>query len=213
MSGNQSRNACNSSNRNNAFEHLIGAVVVFCLAFAFPARLVAANPGFDNRITTAGGHASFTVAAQGRLNRWMEQNPQRYRQRVTPLEWVEVLPNGFTRVVRRGRVVFLFGDKSYEAFENGYILFADSPPDEHRDVENLDQYPDMPRINLTAASDRSSSEVSNDKAQCHYAGVEQSGFDPTLPGAGVIRGQYGKTKAAYRSSVVACLNERGHHAR
>jgi hypothetical protein len=122
-----------------------------------------------------------------------------------------VLPRGHRRIVRNGLVYYRIRGHYYRRRGDHWELFR--PPEGGlRSVENLTAYPDMPRLSLAPRADLSSAEVINDKAQCHYTSLDQSGFDPTLPGAGVEKSQYQSLKSAYRSAMLQCLAARGYQS-
>lgn len=123
-----------------------------------------------------------------------------------------VLPRGHRRVVREGRVYYRVRGYYYRRRGEHWELFK-VPEGGLRSVENLAAYPDMPRLSLAPRPDLSDSEVINDKAQCHYTALDQSGYDPTIQGAGVKKSQYQSLKAQYRNSILQCLSARGYQAK
>jgi hypothetical protein len=122
-----------------------------------------------------------------------------------------VLPRGHRRVVREGRVYYRIRGHYYRRRGDHWELFK-APEGGLRSVENLAAYPDMPGLSVAPRPDLSDAEVINDKAQCHYTALEQSGYDPTVQGAGVEKSQYQSLKVQYRNSILQCLSARGYQA-
>lgn len=122
------------------------------------------------------------------------------------------LPRGYRRIERNGYTWYRVRGYYYRREGDEYVIF-NPPAGGVRSVENLNAYPDMPALQVTAPAELSSSEVINDKAQCHYTALEQTGFDPTLEGAGVRKSDYALKKKHYRNGMIECLRARGYEAR
>lgn len=122
------------------------------------------------------------------------------------------LPRGYHRIEQNGYTWYHVRGYYYRQEGDEYVLFT-PPPGGVRSVENLDAYADMPTLQITAPAELSSSEIVNDKAQCHYVALDQTGFDPTLDGGGVKKSDYALKKKHYRRGMVECLQARGYEAR
>lgn len=194
----------------NDFRSAFGVMLISL--FVLPAAMYATDAGAASKDSEGSAFSGEHTLERADERRRLHQQLRNKRNRTGHNRpgWLAVLPDGSVRVVRRGIVYYLHNGNYYRHDEDGYTIFNSPPGEAFREVENLDAYPDMPGISLTPPADLSLSEQANDRAQCHYAAVEQSRFDPTLAGGGIAANEYARLKQQYRTSMITCLQGRGY---
>jgi len=120
---------------------------------------------------------------------------------------VPVLPPFFT-VVWYGAVPYYYADGVYYVWypEHHYYVVAEPPPES----ELHEQPPGSDELFVYPKQGQSEERQAQDRYACHRWAVDQTGFDPTLPGGNVRSSQYDHKRADYRRAMKACLEARGY---
>jgi len=120
---------------------------------------------------------------------------------------VPFLPPFFT-IVWYGSVPYYYAGGVYYLWypEHRYYAVAEPPPES----EVREQPAGSDEIFIYPKQGQSAEQQAQDRYECHRWAVDQTGFDPSLPGGNVAESDYATKRSDYRRAMKACLEARGY---
>lgn len=142
---------------------------------------------------------------------WYRPSGTRYVVVTPPIGLtVSVLPPYYTTVWVGGVPYYYAGGVYYVWRPVERVYEVVEPP---REREILAIPPEPEQLFVYPKLGQSEQQQANDRYECHRWAVEQTDFDPTLPGGGVPESQIASKRADYQRATKACLEARGYSVR
>lgn len=120
---------------------------------------------------------------------------------------VPFLPPFFT-IIWYGAVPYYYAGGVYYLWypEYRYYAVAEPPPES----EVREQPAGSDELFVYPKQGQSEAQQAQDRYECHRWAVDQTGFDPSLPGGNVAESEYASKRSDYRRAMQACLEARGY---
>ena len=114
-------------------------------------------------------------------------------------------------------VLYYYANDTYYLWDDTQQEYEVVPPPEGVDASDATATPTSDRLFVYPKSGQSSDQQAKDQYECHQWAVQQSGYDPTIPGATGTSAPSGPADAAKRSDYLrakmSCLVGRGYSVR
>jgi len=170
----------------------------------YPPRghLVPSLPAGHRRIVFRGVHYHYHAGV------WYRPSGTRYIVVSPPYGLtITFLPPFFT-IIWVGAVPYYYAAGVYYLWYPEYHYYRVVEPPPESDIR--EQPPGSEELYVYPKEGQSAEQQAQDRYECHRWAVEQTGFDPTLPGGNVWRSEYDSKRADYRRAMKACLEARGY---
>ena len=141
---------------------------------------------------------------------WYRPYGPRYRVVHPPVGvFVTVLP-AFATTVWFGGYPYYYANDIYYAWRPSRRVYeVVEPPREPEDVA----LSDSEEIYIYPRDGQSEERQAQDRFECHRWAVDQPGFDPSVSGGGVARGERADRREDYFRALAACMDGRGYTVR
>ena len=141
---------------------------------------------------------------------WYRPYGPRYRVVHPPVGvFVTVLP-AFATTVWFGGYPYYYANDIYYAWRPSRRVYeVVEPPREPEDVA----LSDSEEIYIYPRDGQSEERQAQDRFECHRWAVDQTGFDPSVSGGGVARGERADRREDYFRALAACMDGRGYTVR
>jgi len=126
--------------------------------------------------------------------------------------FVPVLPPYYS-TVWWGGVPYYYADDTYYTWDAPANQYQVVEPPAGIESGGTTTTPPSDKVFIYPKQGQSTEQQAQDKYECHRFGVEQSGFDPTLPGGGVAAEVAATKRSDYQRAEAACLEGRGYTVR
>ena len=141
---------------------------------------------------------------------WYRPYGPRYRVVHPPIGvFVTVLPAFATTVWFSGYPYYYANDVYYAWRPSRREYEVVEPPREPEDVA----LSDSEEIYIYPRNGQSEDRQAQDRFECHRWAVDQTGFDPSVSGGGVERGERADKREDYFRAMAACMDGRGYTVR
>ncbi len=117
---------------------------------------------------------------------------------------VPFLPPYYTTVWVAGVPYYYANEVYYMQAPGGYVVV--SPPQ----AAPSQTPPPTEQLYVYPRNGQNEQQQANDRYECHRWATSQTGFDPTMPQAGITRDDFSRKNADYRRAISACLDGRGY---
>lgn len=178
------------------------------------------NRGYSIRKPPAGG-GEYRGPDGGRYRfnngNWYRWNRDRWVVWAAPIGmFVPFLPPFYTTFWWYG-VLYYYANDAYYLWDDTQQEYEVVAPPEGIDTAGATGAPTSDRLFVYPKNGQSSDQQAKDQYECHQWAVQQSGYDPTVPGATGTAAPVGPADAAKRSDYLraqmSCLEGRGYSVR
>ena len=117
---------------------------------------------------------------------------------------IPFLPSYYT-TIRVGGIPYYYANEVYYTQTTGGYMVVDPPKGEVKQTPASEG-----QLFIYPRNGQSEQQQATDRYECHRWAVDQTGFDPTQPPAGLPEAQMKQKRADYQRAMGACLDARGY---
>lgn len=144
---------------------------------------------------------------------WYRQSGPRWVVVGAPMgAFVPVLPPFYTTVWFSG-LPYYYANDTYYTWVDAQHEYQVVPPPAETDSVGTTQPPPSDNVFVYPKNGQSSERQAQDRYECHHSAVEQTGYDPTQAGGGVLPEVAAARRSDYFRAQAACLDARGYSVR